>query len=63
MTYKLYHVLGVDKNSSQDQIKSAYRKLAIQHHPDKGGNAEKFKEIASAYDVLGDEQKRNDYNQ
>jgi len=63
MTYKLYDILGVDKNSSQDQIKSAYRKLAIQHHPDKGGNAEKFKEIASAYDVLGDDQKRNDYNQ
>ena len=63
MTHKLYDVLGVDKNASQDQIKSAYRKLAIQTHPDKGGDAEKFKEIASAYDVLGDEQKRNEYNQ
>ena len=63
MTYKLYDVLGVDKNAPPEQIKSAYRKLAMQNHPDKGGDAEKFKEIAAAYDVLGDEQKRNEYNQ
>ena len=63
MTFKLYDVLGVDRNSSTDQIKSAYKKLAIQHHPDKGGNVEKFKEISNAYNVLSDEQKRNEYNQ
>ena len=63
MTHKLYKTLGVDKNASTDELKSAYRKLAVQHHPDKGGDAEKFKEISAAYDVLSDEQKRNEYNQ
>ena len=61
MTFKLYESLGLDRNASPEQIKSAYRKLAMQNHPDKGGDAEKFKEIAAAYDVLGDEQKRNEY--
>lgn len=63
MTYKLYESLGVDKNASPEQIKAAYRKLAMQTHPDKGGDPEKFKEVSAAYDVLGDEQKRNEYNQ
>ena len=58
-----YETLGIDKNSTADQIKSAYKKLAVQHHPDKGGDEEKFKEISNAYGVLGDEEKRNEYNQ
>jgi DnaJ-class molecular chaperone len=63
MTYKLYDILGIDKNASSDEIKKAYKKLAIQHHPDKGGNQEKFKEISNAYHVLSDEDKRRNYDQ
>lgn len=61
-----YEVLGVDKNATQDQIKSAYRKLAKQYHPDlnKSPDApEKFKEVQEAYEILGDEQKRKTYDQ
>ncbi len=60
-------MLGVDKNASQDEIKRAYRKLAIKYHPDRNpGNKEaeeKFKEAAEAYDVLHDEDKRRRYDQ
>lgn len=59
-----YEVLGVPKAASDDEIKKAYRKLAVQHHPDKeGGNEEKFKEISEAYEVLKDKQKRQRYDQ
>lgn len=59
-----YNILGVDKNASDDEIKKAYRKLAHKHHPDKsGGDAEKFKEINSAYQVLSDKSKRAQYDQ
>ncbi|MCI8498422.1 MAG: molecular chaperone DnaJ [Bacilli bacterium] len=61
-----YEVLGVDKNASDAEIKSAYRKLAKKYHPDvnkEEGAAEKFKEIGEAYSVLGDEQKRKTYDQ
>jgi len=60
----LYSVLGVDKNATQDEIKKAYRKLAHKYHPDKqGGDENKFKEVNSAYQVLGNEQKRKQYDQ
>ena len=62
-----YGVLGVPKNAPQKEIKKAYRKLAQQFHPDANpGNADaedRFKEISSAYDVLGDEEKRKAYDQ
>jgi DnaJ-class molecular chaperone len=57
-----YSVLGVSKTATPDEIKKAYRKLASQHHPDKGGDKVKFQEIQSAYDVLGDPQKRQHYD-
>jgi len=63
MTYKLYEELGVSKNASIDDIKKAYRRAAMQHHPDKGGDEKKFKAISNAYEVLSDEAKRNQYDQ
>ncbi len=64
MAKDYYEILGVAKDASDDDIKRAFRKLAHQHHPDKnGGDAEKFKEINSAYQVLSDKQKRAQYDQ
>jgi curved DNA-binding protein len=54
-----YQTLGVDRNATPDEIKKAYRKLASQHHPDKGGDKTKFQEIQSAYDTLSNPQKRS----
>ena len=58
-----YDVLGVQEQATQEEIKKAYRKLAVEHHPDKGGDENRFKEIANAYGVLGDENKRKQYDQ
>jgi len=62
-----YEVLGVDKNASEDEIKKAYKKLAIKYHPDRNpGDKEaenKFKEAAEAYSVLSDKDKRARYDQ
>src|SRR3989338_8455421 len=63
MSKDYYSVLGVQKGSSDDELKKAFRKLALEHHPDRGGNAEKFKEINEAYQVLSDPKKRQVYDQ
>lgn len=64
MARDLYETLGVKKGASDDEIKKAYRKLAHKYHPDKaGGDAEKFKEINAAYQVLSDKEKRGQYDQ
>lgn len=59
-----YEVLGISKDASADEIKKAFRRAAVQHHPDKeGGSEEKFKEVNEAHDVLKDAQKRQRYDQ
>lgn len=67
MDKDLYAVLGVSKDASGDEIKKAYRKLAIKHHPDRNDgdvdSEERFKEISQAYDILSDPQKRTAYDQ
>lgn len=63
MPKDFYKILGVPRNASKDDIKKAYRRLAHQYHPDKGGNEAKFKEINEAYQILGDEKKRAQYDQ
>ena len=62
-----YDVLGITKSSSKDEIKKAYRKLAVKHHPDKNkGNKtseEKFKEASEAYHILSDDKRKANYDQ
>ena len=58
----MYESLGLEKGASDDEIKKAYRKLAMKHHPDKGGDADKFKAIQNAYDVLSDPEKRANFD-
>jgi molecular chaperone DnaJ len=57
-----YEILGVPETANNDEIKKSYRKLAMEHHPDKGGNEEKFKKISEAYDILSDNNKRQQYD-
>jgi DnaJ-class molecular chaperone len=57
-----YQTLGLAKNASPDEIKKAYRKLASQNHPDKGGDTAKFQNIQTAYDILSDPNKRQQYD-
>ncbi|MCF7906295.1 molecular chaperone DnaJ [Candidatus Gracilibacteria bacterium] len=63
MADDFYKVLGVSKEASKADIKKAYRKLAQEHHPDKGGEEQKFKKINEAYETLSDDQKRSQYDQ
>ena len=57
-----YDTLGVSREATQDEIKKAYRNLSKQHHPDRGGNEEKFKEVAEAYETLSDPNRRRQYD-
>ena len=64
MAKDYYNILGISKGASGEEVKKAYRKLAHQHHPDKsGGDEAKFKEINEAYQVLGNAEKRQQYDQ
>lgn len=58
-----YEVLGVGKSASADEIKKAFRRAAVEHHPDRGGDEAKFKELNEAYEVLKDNEKRKRYDQ
>ncbi len=62
MAKNYYEILGVEKKATQDDIKKAFRKLAQKHHPDKGGDEAKFKEITEAYAILGDDKRRREYD-
>lgn len=61
-TSDIYEVLGVLRMSTKEEIKKAYRALALKHHPDKGGNAEKFKCVSLSYSILSDADKRAAYD-
>lgn len=63
MSKDYYNILGIDKSANPEEIKVAFRKKAHQHHPDKGGNEDKFKEINEAYQVLGNPTKKQQYDQ
>ena len=54
-----YTILGIQPNASQEEIKKAYRKLSLKHHPDRGGDAEKFKELSAAYEQLTNTDRNN----
>lgn len=62
MSQDLYCVLGLQKSANASEIKKAYKRLAMKHHPDKGGDEEMFKKISHAYSILSDEKKRNQYD-
>lgn len=58
----LYNILGIKSTASKEEIKKAYRKASLKHHPDRGGNAEEFKKVNRAYEVLSDPMKKRDYD-
>jgi DnaJ-class molecular chaperone len=62
MSKNLYSVLGVSKGADTEEIRKAYKTLAREHHPDKGGDPEKFKELSQAHEILSDDQKRRVYD-
>lgn len=57
-----YATLGLQRGASQDEIKKAYRSMAMKHHPDRGGDEKKFKDISAAYEILSDPQKKQMYD-
>ena len=59
---KHYEILGISENASTDEIKKAYRKIAMKEHPDKGGDPEKFKQVNEAYSILSDPEKKRMYD-
>ncbi len=61
-TENFYDILGVSENATQEEIKKAFRKKALVSHPDKGGNEEEFKKFQEAYDNIGDENRRREYD-
>src|SRR3990167_5997597 len=63
MAKDYYQILGVGKTASPEDIRRAYHKLAHQHHPDKGGDESKFKEVNEAYQTLSNKDKRAQYDQ
>ena len=62
MASDYYEILGVSKDATNEQIKKAYRKKALEHHPDRGGDQDEFKKVNEAYQTLGDPQKRSSYD-
>jgi len=58
----LYKILNITKNASSDEIRKAYRKLSLKHHPDRGGNEEEFKKLNRAFEILGDPQKKREHD-
>ena len=58
-----FEILGVNESASDDDIKKAYKKLAMKHHPDKGGDASEFQKVSGAYDQIKNAEKRQQYNQ
>ena len=57
-----YKVLGVNENAKQEEIKKAFRKASLKNHPDRGGNKEEFQKINGAYQILGDPEKKKEYD-
>jgi len=57
-----YDILGVKEDASAEEIKKAFKKAAVKHHPDRGGDKKKFQEMNEAYQVIGDEKKKAQYD-